>query len=210
MYLYRPIIDGIPSPNYTNATLEGTQVCKVNRETKTLATLASDELEMLINTLLGHSGGAVIEIEGSPYKVAKIEYGHTAGYRETELTYAGDLIANVGESLTSVLDKIKNMLVEFEYFYDLDGRFVFQKKQSFISTLWSPTNEDAAGRLSESLAIASTHAYTFNGSELITAFNNNPNLLNLRNDFSIWGEKETVSGAMVPIHMRYALHKKPV
>jgi hypothetical protein len=27
--------------------------------------------------------------------------------------------------LTSVLDKIKNMLVEFEYFYDVDGRFVF-------------------------------------------------------------------------------------
>jgi len=39
--------------------------------------------------------------------------------------YAGDLIANVGESLTSVLDKLKAMLGEFEYFYDLDGRFIF-------------------------------------------------------------------------------------
>jgi hypothetical protein len=37
------------------------------------------------------------------------------------LTYAGDLIANIGESLTSVLDKIKNMLTEFEYFYNLEG-----------------------------------------------------------------------------------------
>jgi hypothetical protein len=60
--------------------------------------------------------------------LTKIEYGDTAGYRTTELTYAGDLIANVGESITSVLDKIKNMLVEFEYFYDVDGRFIFQKK----------------------------------------------------------------------------------
>jgi hypothetical protein len=41
------------------------------------------------------------------------------------LTYAGDLIANIGETVTSVLDKIKNMLGEFEYFYDLDGHFVF-------------------------------------------------------------------------------------
>jgi hypothetical protein len=53
--------------------------------------------------------------------VAKISYGETAGYRYTDLTYAGDLIGNVGESITSILDKIKNMLGDFEYFYDLDG-----------------------------------------------------------------------------------------
>jgi hypothetical protein len=57
----------------------------------------------------------------TPYYFAKIEYGQTAGYRKTDLTYAGDLIANVGETITSVLDKIKNMLVEFEYFYDING-----------------------------------------------------------------------------------------
>ena len=45
--------------------------------------------------------------------------------RTTDLVYAGELIGNVGETLTSVLDKIKNMLGDFEYFYDVDGRFVF-------------------------------------------------------------------------------------
>jgi hypothetical protein len=59
------------------------------------------------------------------WHVAKIEYGQTAGYRETDLVYAGDLIANIGESLTSILDKLRNMLAEFEYFYDIDGRFIF-------------------------------------------------------------------------------------
>jgi hypothetical protein len=43
----------------------------------------------------------------------------------TDLTYPGDLIAAVGETVTSVLDKIVNMLGEFEYFYDLNGQFVF-------------------------------------------------------------------------------------
>jgi hypothetical protein len=57
--------------------------------------------------------------------MAKLEYGQTAGYRMTELIYTGELISSIGESLTSILDKIKNMLGEFEYFYDLDGRFVF-------------------------------------------------------------------------------------
>ena len=56
-----------------------------------------------------------------PYYFTKIKYGQTVGYRLIDLVYAGDLIANVGESLTSVLDKIKNMLSEFEYFYNLDG-----------------------------------------------------------------------------------------
>jgi hypothetical protein len=61
--------------------------------------------------------------EGIDYNthIAKIEFGETAGYRYTELTYAGDLIRGVGESITSILDKIKNMLGDFEYFYDLDG-----------------------------------------------------------------------------------------
>jgi hypothetical protein len=44
---------------------------------------------------------------------------------------------------------------------------------------------------------------------LITALNNNPNLLNLRNDYSIWGEREGISGAKIPVHIRYAIDIKP-
>jgi hypothetical protein len=40
------------------------------------------------------------------FTIVKLDYGALAGYRLTELTYAGDLIANAGESVTSVLDKI--------------------------------------------------------------------------------------------------------
>ena len=49
------------------------------------------------------------------YQIAKIEYGQTAGYRITDLTYAGELVSSIGESITSILDKIKNMLGDFEY-----------------------------------------------------------------------------------------------
>ena len=55
------------------------------------------------------SGGSVV------YTVAKVEYGQTAGYRITDLVYPGDLINNVGESLTSILDKIVKMLGNFEF-----------------------------------------------------------------------------------------------
>ena len=57
--------------------------------------------------------------------MAKIEYGQTAGYRLTELTYPGELVVSSGETVTGVLDKIKTLLNDFEYFYDLNGRFVF-------------------------------------------------------------------------------------
>jgi hypothetical protein len=30
-------------------------------------------------------------------------------------------------------------------------------------------------------------SYYFNGGKLITSFNNNPNIANLKNDYSIWG-----------------------
>ena len=146
-----------------------------------------------------------------PYLFAKVEYGQTAGYRISDLIYPGDLVANPGESITSVLDKLKSMLTEFEYFYDLDGHFVFQKKKSFISTMWSPLHNDENNEdsVQQSLALATSTAYAFNNNESITAFNNNPNLLNLRNDYSIWGERTGTSGAKLPIHMRYAIDKKP-
>jgi hypothetical protein len=49
----------------------------------------------------------------------------TCGYRLTDLTYVSDLVLNVGDGITSMLDKIVSMLGNFEYFYNLDGQFVF-------------------------------------------------------------------------------------
>jgi hypothetical protein len=65
------------------------------------------------------------QAEDYNYSVIKFEKDESVGYRKTELTYPGDLIANAGETVTSVLDKIKNMFSTFEYFYDIDGKFIF-------------------------------------------------------------------------------------
>lgn len=170
------------------------------------------------------------------YCAAKITYGDTAGYRTCDLVYAGDLIANIGDSVTSVFDKIKSMLGEFEYFYDLDGRFVFQRKKSLINTVWTPTHKEEGSIITadsyynkenneiqsvnnsiygqesmyvEALALASNSIYNFNGTVLISSFQNSPNLANLRNDFTVWGNRKGISGSDIPIHMRYAIDNKP-
>ena len=77
--------------------------------------------------------------------------------------------------------------------------------------MWTPSKKDDDGNeyIEEGLALASAHSYMFSGNELISAFNNNPNLLNMRNDYSIWGSREAVSGAKIPVHMRYAIDVKP-
>ena len=149
------------------------------------------------------------------YYVAKAENGQTAGFRKTELTWPkaknNQLVGNVGESLTSILDKINNILYnDFEYFYDIEGHFVFQRKRIFVNTTWNPIKDGGDGIYVDNDPANGPIAYEFKGSNLITSFANNPNLLNLKNDYSIWGVRESASGAEIPVHLRYAIDSKPV
>lgn len=213
MYLYRKA----GSSTYANATLDGTIKCEIQRGGETVKTsfaeLLPTELDLLVDPLMGNASPSPVIIDDENYIIAKVEYGQTAGYRKTELTYAGDLIANVGETVTSVLDKIKNMLGEFEYFYDLDGRFVFQQKQSFVNTIYgqlSDGGENDKEQYIKTYIDSSIAKYDFIDNDLITQFNNNPNMAGIRNDYSIWGQRTTLSGAQVPIHLRYAIDQKPI
>lgn len=157
------------------------------------------------------NGRPIIEtILDTKYTVAKVEYGQTAGYRQTDLIYPGELISSVGETLTSVLDKIKNMLGDFEYFYDNDGRFVFQKKKTYINTTWNTlVKTDDNDVYAENASYTSDVQYSFEDNNLITSFSNNPQLNNLKNDFSVWGVRKGITGQDIPIHARYAIDKKP-
>ncbi len=211
MYLYREEKSNI----FYNIIMENdnmrVKLSKNGKDIK-LSEIPPTHLDTLVDSLTGvETNPQKVYVNGKPYIFAKVEYGQTVGYRITDLVYPGDLIAGIGESLTSVLDKIKNMLTEFEYFYDLDGRFVFQKKKSFTSTMWQVPGEEGENdsAAADNSNIGSSTVYTFNGGELIVSFNNNPNLLNLRNDYSVWGERQSASGATIPVHLRYAIDKKP-
>lgn len=73
------------------------------------------------------------------YRIAKCGFGESFGYRMTDLTWPDKegLIANVGDTITSILDKICNVFGDYEYFYDIDGRFIFQKKLTYLNTSWN-------------------------------------------------------------------------
>ena len=147
------------------------------------------------------------------YTVAKFEYGNDVGYRITDLTYPGELVSSVGENLTAILDKIKNMLGNFEYFYDVNGRFIFQRKRTYVDTVWSQLVRDSDEEEGSYVDYANTSrrkfSFNFEGNRLVTAIQNTPVLTNLKNDFTVWGKRKGVSGQELPIHARYAIDVKP-
>lgn len=59
------------------------------------------------------------------------EYGSDIGYIYTDFTYPGELIGDAGNSVCDILDKIKNTLGNYEYFYDIEGNFIFQEIKNY-------------------------------------------------------------------------------
>lgn len=175
----------------------------------------SFQFDTLSSGLTNATGTQVqIQLKNKPaklYTIAKFDYGDDIGYRITDLTYTGDLITNIGDSVDTVLKKIQEMLGEFEYFYDLDGRFVFQKKKTYVNTSWSQlvNNGDESYVTYQNDEHNQKFSFNFEGNRLVTAFNNSPVLTNLKNDFSVWGKRKDLAGGEVPIHARYAIDKKP-
>ena len=146
------------------------------------------------------------------YTVLKIEDTDDCGYRITDLTYvpADGLICSIGEALSSILDKIKNMLGDFEYFYNLQGQFIFQRKPASTNVNLSAVhNIDLQNLYVDASVLLNKVEYDFTDNYLISAINLNPTLNNVKNDFAIQGQRTTASGANIPIRLRYAIDKKP-
>lgn len=138
------------------------------------------------------------------YYCFKINPGETIGYRLTDLVYNGDLISTLGEPVTNILDKIISFLGDYEYFYNIDGQFVFQRKKFSVNKSWNPLKEDGSFDYEDT-----EYEYIFDNNNLVTSFNNTPNLANIKNDFICWGERNGANNVVIPIHYRYAIDKKP-
>jgi prophage tail gpP-like protein len=62
-------------------------------------------------------------------------YNSNIGYRFTDFTYPIDkeFIIRAGETVVTLLDKIKNILGTYEYFFDIDGNFIFQQIKDYAN-----------------------------------------------------------------------------
>ena len=208
------LLYNIKQAEYTQMTFDGKLSCYLESDIDPINLEIIPQYNKRIDWLI-IDDATIIKLDPNSeecYTVSKVEYGQTAGYRLTDLTYAGDLISGIGESVTSILDKIINMLGNFEYFYDLNGRFVFQAKKTYLNIAHNSiinSEDDKKDIWVENAVYADKSTYYFNGNNLIKSISNTPNLTNVKNDYIIWGNRKGISGAEIPIHMRYAIHKKP-
>lgn len=152
------------------------------------------------------------------------------GYIFTDFVYPGELVTGLGDNVTKVLDSIINVLGNYEYFYDIDGNFVFQEKKNYLNTSYNPTKQEHGTQAFyldnsrdtkiETNSLCSIGAdnyrvnycadqksiYTFEeGNGLITSYSNSPDYTNLKNDYHIWGQNKDE----LAIHYHLVLKEKP-
>ena len=160
----------------------------------------------IYNALANELNGSELYVNGRLYqKVKLVQYGDTIGYRFTDLTYPGDLILGAGSTIKQLLDEIVKMLGDFEYFYDLDGRFIFQRKKIYYNVHWTNAITNEKETHYDSVENGSENFYEFTKGVLIESYNNKPNLSNIKNDFTIWGKNYNDNS----IHLRCAIDDKP-
>ena len=142
--------------------------------------------------------------------------GDDIGFIYTDFTYPGQLTSVAGDTVCTVLDKIVSVLGNFEYFYDIEGNFIFQEIKNNLNNSQSqkiilqsqsaaaaspiPYNIDFSRGISE---------YDFSDSILIKTFSNNPHYNNVKNDFVVWGTRKTATGKAYPIRFHLAVDQKP-
>lgn len=150
----------------------------------------------------------------TPTKVFK--NGDDIGFVYTDFTYPGQLTSVAGDTVCTVLDKITSVLGNFEYFYDIEGNFIFQEIKNNLNNSQSqkiilqtqsaaaaspiPYNVDFSRGVSE---------YDFSDSILIKTFSNNPHYNNVKNDFMVWGTRKTATSQAFPIRFHLAIDQKP-
>lgn len=150
------------------------------------------------------------------------KYNEDIGYTYTDFVYPGELVSSIGENVCSILDKIKNVLGNFEYFYDVDGNFVFQEIKNYLNNSYSAIgnfrlNDENRTELNNLVILdndnyyvdfrgESKSIYSFNEENgLISSYNNTPSYVNIKNDFHIWGKNSDGYA----IHYHLAIKEKP-
>lgn len=147
-------------------------------------------------------------VQGKNYKM--FSYGEDVGFIYTDFIYTEELIGDAGSTVVTILDKIKNALGNYEYFYDIDGNFVFQEIKNYLNTSHATVELEKLNKDNYLIDMAKGKTvYEFDNSNLVTSYSNNPQYQMIKNDFVVWGIRENANGNDVPIRYHLAIDKKP-
>ena len=142
--------------------------------------------------------------------IKECKYQDDIGYIYTDFTYPEDLVADAGSSVCAQLDKIKNLLGNFEYFYDVEGNFHFREIKNYLNNTQAKIELDNMNNDSYLIDIAQGKAvYSFDNSLITTSYQNTPQYQNIKNDFVVWGIRKNANGNDIPIRYHLSIDNKP-
>lgn len=171
-----------------------------------------NDLEKVAKVLIKYIGGKPIYFAENYASFAYAEdavhtqkyiYGQDVGYEFTAFTYPGELVLAAGATVVNLLEKICQILGNYEYFFDLDGRFIFQEKKNYLNTV-SPIAYLVPQDYIQSYSTEAV--YEIKDSDTLVSLTRSPRYEDIKNDFVVWGKN--ASG--VDIHYRLVIDEKPV
>ena len=145
-------------------------------------------------------------------------YGEDIGYTYTDFTWPEEeLVGGIGETISSILDKIINLLGNYEYFYDIYGKFHFREKKNYLNTTYTTEFLKQLNNQIENIPknyyqmdfSNGKSEYIFDDNLLISAYTNTPQFNMIKNDFLVWGMRKIADGTTLPIRYHLAIDKKP-
>lgn len=141
------------------------------------------------------------------------EYGDDMGFIYTDFIWPkswGELSCSAGDNVCGILEKIKSALGNYEYYYDVFGNFVWQEIKNYLNTTHATVEMDKLKNNDYFIDVAKGKSvYNISDNKLALSFANNPQYTRIKNDYVVWGIRETPTGLKLPIRYHLAIDKKP-
>ena len=142
--------------------------------------------------------------------IAEFTKGDDIGYIMDDFVVSNELTAAPGESVTSILDKIKNILGNYEYFYDIFGTFHFREIKNYYVTTQARTLLDEMAENDYLVEVNNERSiFTFDDINLLTSINVTPQYENIKNDYIVEGKTQSQSGVSYSVRYHLAIDNKP-
>lgn len=144
-------------------------------------------------------------------EVEEYKKGASIGYVYETFYFDKEFSIQAGAVVTSVLDKIKSYLGNFEYYYDTQGKFIFQEIKNYLNT--TQATDIAEKMVEKNYFVDLRHSksvYEFDN-KTASNFTNNPQYPLIKNDYIVWGARTSVeTNNKLPIRYHLAIDTKPI
>lgn len=136
------------------------------------------------------------------------KFNDDIGYQLVDFIYPGELILAAGDNVCTLLDKIVQTLGNFEYFYDINGNFIFQQKRNYLNIGSDFDNLSPESYLKN---YSNTKpAYSLTDLSNVSSISVSPKYDNIKNDFVVWGKRTDPNGGEHKIRYHLAIDEKPI